>query len=150
MFLFGEGVGVGGLRFNQTLKISVLWLTLTLERPTPGGSMLLNTLRPRQNGRHFPDDTFKCIFFNENVWISITISLKIVPKVRINNITALVQIMAWRWPSDKPLSEPMMVSLLTHVCVTRHQWVKFWLKKLQGPLWGTIMYTLIPMASTIK
>ena len=26
-----------------------------------------NPLRPRQNGRHFPDDIFKCIFVNENV-----------------------------------------------------------------------------------
>ena len=32
--------------------------------------------------------------------------------------------MAWRRPRDKPLSEPMMVSLLTHICVTRPQWVK--------------------------
>ena len=32
--------------------------------------------------------------------------------------------MAWRRPGDKPLSEPMMVSLLTHVCVARPQWVK--------------------------
>ena len=32
--------------------------------------------------------------------------------------------MAWRRPGDKPLSEPMMVSLLTHICVTRPQWVK--------------------------
>ena len=30
--------------------------------------------------------------------------------------------MAWRWPGDKPLSDPMMVSLLTHICVTRPQW----------------------------
>ena len=45
-------------------------------------------------------------------------------EVWINNITALVQIMAWRWPSNKPLSEPTMVSMLTHICVTRLQWVK--------------------------
>ena len=32
--------------------------------------------------------------------------------------------MAWSRPGDKPLSEPMMVSLLTHICVTRPQWVK--------------------------
>ena len=31
--------------------------------------------------------------------------------------------MAWRRPGDKPLSEPMMVILLTHICVTRPQWV---------------------------
>ena len=84
----------------------------------------LNTLRPRQNGRHFADDIFKCIFLNENARISIKISLKFVPKARINNIPALVQIMAWRRPGDKPLSEPMMVILLTHICVTRPQWVK--------------------------
>ena len=79
----------------------------------------LNTLRPTQNGRHFPDDIFKCIFFNENVWISIKISLTFVPKGPINNIPALFQIMAWRRPVGKPLSEPMMVNLLTHLCVTR-------------------------------
>ena len=49
-----------------------------------------NTLRPRQNGRHFADDIFKCIFLNENVLISIKISLKFVPKGQINNIPALV------------------------------------------------------------
>ena len=31
----------------------------------------INTLRLRQNGRHFPDGIFECIFLNENVWISI-------------------------------------------------------------------------------
>ena len=84
----------------------------------------LNTLRPRHKGRHFPNDIFKSIFLNENVWISIEISLEFVPKGPINNISALVQIMAWHCPGDKPLSEPMMVSLLTHICVTRPQWVK--------------------------
>ena len=75
----------------------------------------INTLRPRQNGRRFADDAFICIFLNENVRISIKISLKFVPKGPINNIPALVQIMAWRRSGNKPLSEPMMVSLLTHV-----------------------------------
>ena len=55
----------------------------------------VNTLRPRQNGRHFADDIFKCIFLNENVWISNKISLKFVPKGPINNIPALVQIIIW-------------------------------------------------------
>ena len=73
----------------------------------------LNTLKPRQNGRHFADDIFKSIFLNENVWIPIKFSLTFVPKGRINNITALAQIMAWRRPGDKPLSEPMIVSLPT-------------------------------------
>ena len=79
----------------------------------------INTLRPRQNGRHFADNIFKCIFLNENVWIS----LRFVPKVPINNIPALVQIMAWRWPGNKPLSELIMVSLLMYICITQPQWV---------------------------
>ena len=83
----------------------------------------ISTLRPRQNGHHFADDTFEYIFMNENVWISIKISMKFVPKGPINNIPALVLIMAWRLPGDKPLSEQMMVKSLTHICVNRPEWV---------------------------
>ena len=94
---------------------------------------IFNTLRQRQNGRHFPNDNFKWIFLNENVWISINISLKFVPWGPINNIPTLVQIMAWRWPDDKPLSKPMMVRLLTHICVTEPQWVNA--ADVRKPLW---------------
>ena len=68
-------------------------------------------MKLRQDGRHFPDDIFKCIFFNGNVRISIEISLQFVAKGPINSIPALVQIMAWHQPGDKPSSEPMMVRL---------------------------------------
>ena len=94
-----------------------LWLVAEWHQAITWGTV--NTLRPRQNGRHFPDDIFKCIFLNQSIWISIAISLKFVPKGAINNISALVQIMAWRRSGDKPLSEPMMISLPTHICVTR-------------------------------
>ena len=83
----------------------------------------VNTLRPRQNECHFADDIFKCIFLNKNCSIPIKNSLKFVPKGPINYIPALVQIMAWRRPGDRPLSEAMMVSLPTHICVTRPRWV---------------------------
>ena len=85
--------------------------------------MPINTLRPRQNGHHFADNTFKLIFVNENVRILINISPKFVPRGPINNIPTLVQIMAWHRPGDKPLSEPIMVRLPTHICVTQPQWV---------------------------
>ena len=84
----------------------------------------INSLKPRQNDRLVADDTFKRIFLNENVRISTKNSLKFVPKGLINNIPALARIMAWRRPGDKPLSEPMLVRSLTHICVTRPQWVK--------------------------
>ena len=100
----------------------------------------VNTLRPRQNGRYFADDTFKLIFFNENVAISIKISLKFIPKGPINNIPAMVHIMAWRRSGDKPSSEPVMVSFMTHLCVTRPQWVKcFCVAIIQGMLIFIIM-----------
>ena len=104
---------------NQCWPISMMHICIIITQP-----QFVNTLRLRQNGRHFADDTFKRIFLNENARISIKISLKFVPKGLINNIPALVQIMAWRRPGDKPLSEPMMVNLLTHICVTRPQCVK--------------------------
>ena len=63
----------------------------------------LNTLRPRQNRRHLADDILKRSFLNENIWILIKISLKLVPKDPIDNIPALFQIMAWCRPGDKPL-----------------------------------------------
>ena len=39
----------------------------------------VNTLRPRQNCSHFPDDIFKWIFLNKNVWISLKVSPKSLP-----------------------------------------------------------------------
>ena len=59
----------------------------------------------------------------KNVRILIEFSLKFVPKVRIINITALVQIMAWPQAGNKLLSETMMDRLPTHICFTRPQWV---------------------------
>ena len=59
-------------------------------------------------------DIFKCISLNENVRIPIKMLLKFVPKGPINTIPSLVQIMAWRPPGNKPLSEPMMVSWLVY------------------------------------
>ena len=80
----------------------------------------LDTLRLRWDGQNFRDDIFKCIFYKQIFSISIKISLKLIP---IKNIPALVQIMAWHHPGDKPLSEPVMVNLQMHICITQPQWV---------------------------
>ena len=61
-----------------------------------------NTLRPRQDGRHFADDIFRCILLNENVWIPNKISLKFVPKGRILNQWWLVH---WRIYASPGLNE---------------------------------------------
>ena len=129
-----EIIGIQQLMLQEYELLETLWCCpfsckiLALDSwylPNEGKiwGIFFNSLRPIQNGRHFPNDIFKWIFFNENIWIFIKISMKFVPKGLINNIPALVQIMAWRRPGDKPLSEPMMISLLTHKCVTPPQWV---------------------------
>ena len=72
----------------------------------------LNEPRLRQNGHHFADNICKCVFWDENVLISIQISLnmlKFVSKGPIENKSASVQIMTWRQAGAKPLSESMMV-----------------------------------------
>ena len=62
-------------------------------------------------------------FFNDNVWISIRISLKFVSQALIDNTPALNQKMAWRRPGDKLLSETMLPNSSTHIRVTRLQTV---------------------------
>ena len=82
----------------------------------------LNTLRPRQYGGHIPDDSYRYIFLHENVLNALRIPVKFVSRVQINNMPASLQIIAWRWPGNKPLSEQMMVNL--HLCIIKSQWVK--------------------------
>ena len=101
------------------------WVT-GIHRYCPHGSHYLDYCSPALSLTHWgrvkmvailPDDIFKSIFLNENVWISLTISLKFVPKVPINNIPALVQ------ATSHDLNQ-WWVSLLMHICVIRPQWVK--------------------------
>ena len=68
----------------------------------------INTLRPRQNGCHFADAIFRCIFVNEIFWIFIKISLEFVSEGPIDSNLTLVQVMAWHQTGDKSLPEPMM------------------------------------------
>ena len=68
----------------------------------------LTNLRPRQNDHHLADGFFKFIFFTENCYVSIQLSLRYVPTCPTDINSALVYIMAWRRTGDKPLSEPMV------------------------------------------
>ena len=146
-------------RIHALLHMKGWLLTLLIHRNgTACMSNAIYTLRPRQNGSHITDDMFKCIFLNENVWIPIEMSLKFVPKGSINNNQALFQIMAlWR-PGDKPLSEPMMVSSLTHIFITWPQWVKgarcvlihFSSYKNTATMWLPYQQKFTPVYSRVK
>ena len=104
----------------------------------------LNILRLGQNGRHFPDDIFSMNWY------------KVFTEIWISYIPASFQIMSWRRIDDKPLSEPMNVSLLTHICVFRSQWINAccvlthyphgdvaWLKTCHFKCFGMIVIMLI-------
>ena len=60
------------------------------------------------------------------------------PLCAINNIPALVQIMAWRLVGAKPWSESMTVGLSTHIyiCVTQLQWVNWHVNGDKLPVWS--------------
>ena len=74
-------------------RVNSLWPNDAIILFTGSGNGLFSS-RPGQNGCHFADDIFKCIFMNEMLCILIQISLKFVPKGRIVSKWALVQIMA--------------------------------------------------------
>ena len=101
--------------FGTQSNMQIWLLVVSDSQYCHNGCSSVNTLRPRQDRRYFADNIFMCIL--------IKFSLKYVCKGPIDNNPALVQIMAWRRSGDKPLSEPMMISLSTHICITRPQWV---------------------------
>ena len=108
-------------------------------------------MRPIWNRRHSAD-IFKCIFLNENVLILTNISPKFIPKGPINNIPALVQIMAWHRTGNKLLSEPMMIILLTHICITHPQWAKWlsWMREYYKFLpWQHVNHILVIDSLTV-
>ena len=65
------------------------------------------------------DDIFKSIF-NESVWISITISLKFIPKAPFDYKSALVQVVGWHRTGEKPLPESMLTQYVFTDAYIRH------------------------------
>ena len=82
----------------------------------------VNSFLLGQNDCRFADDIFRCIFEHQTFCLLIKISLKFFLRCSISNIPALFQIITLHRPGDKPLYEPNMVNLLTHICVTQPEW----------------------------
>ena len=66
---------------------------------------------------------FQCVFLNEIYEYRLRFHWNFFLRFEFNNIPELVKIVACHPPGHKPLSESIKVSLLTHICVTRPQWV---------------------------
>ena len=67
------------LSYGNDLILQAQSLQMMFTLPFMKDHLTFNTFMPRQNGRHFPND----IFLNENVPISLKISLRFVPRIRI-------------------------------------------------------------------
>ena len=109
----GTFPGVSWISKEERL-FRIPWLHKAKRNWTEDHGMLfkvsLNTLRRRQNGRHFTDNIYKCIFLNETLWILIKISLKFLPYGPVDKKSTLVQVMAWCWTGNKPLPQPVLTT----------------------------------------
>ena len=84
-----------------------------------------NTLRPKRNVCHFTDSILKCVFLDKTYEFRLRHHWSLFIRIQLTITPALVQIMAWRRPGNKPLSETFVVSSLAHICVAQPQWVNF-------------------------
>ena len=113
-FPTGEVCDIVRPRLQKWMKGKVRYFRITLTShkrqsvSNAGHSNIYSKACSNWYVRYFLDDIFKCIFLKVYVWISITISLKFVPKGPIINILTLVQIMPRCREGEKPLYEPMM------------------------------------------
>ena len=126
----------------QCYKDNVSWNTIVLLFTSS-----IITLRPRQNGHHFTDGILKWISFNENVRILIEILLKLEHMGRINNIPALIQIMAWCCPGNYPTLR-CDIQGFRAMGLSVQYWPRWfqnfrrsdWLyhSEQMGPIWGSV------------
>ena len=87
------------------------WSSITVSTWSQHASSF-NSSIPGKLADNLADDIFKGIFLNEDIWISINISLNFVRKDPMDGKPAFVQVMAWRRTSNKPLPEPMITSFI--------------------------------------
>ena len=99
----------------------------TQSEDTVNSHLNINTLRPRQNGRHFPDDIFKSIFFKmkmHELWLRfhwnlfLRVHLAIFQHIDSDNGLAPARCQADVWNNDGLFTDAY------NICVTRSQWVK--------------------------
>ena len=116
-----------GLQFNssQCYCYYDYIMMKTHEKTFHSIAPFFNTLWPRLNGCHFSDDSFKWNFCEQEMFkLRLRFHWSLFIWFELTIFQDLVQIMAWCLFSAKPLSEPMMVSLLSLICITQPQWVK--------------------------
>ena len=108
-------------------------------------------------GRDKMADIFQTAFPNAFSWMKmykfqLRFHWSLFPKVQL---TIFQHIPAWRHPGNKPLSKPMMASLLTNICITWPQWVKrnylyqdWTTLSYPHPSWLTVLGVVFPARYT--
>ena len=126
---------------TRNWDIFTMWIQLTVQLNTfsvlrheiQNGQRDLTRLQEKLDEAKWPPFCrwyFQMHFFSIKIF-EFKISPKFVLKEPVNNIPTSVQIVAWRPPKDKPWSEPIIVSLLRHICVTRPQWVDIYSPRIE-------------------
>ena len=82
-----------------------------------------NTLRQKQNGRHFLDDFSNAFSWKKIYEFQLRFNFFRSLCLRVQLLTFRHRLRQWLGAGDRPLSGPMLVSLPTHICITRLQWV---------------------------
>ena len=90
-FLYGNCYILITISLKSVLK-SIIDIYLIQWWSTLLTHICINLSPPGQDGCHFADDIFRCIFMNETFCILIKISLEFVPKGPINNNPSQVEI----------------------------------------------------------
>ena len=133
------------LRIGQEGKVQTICLPYSYRNRFNG--LPVNTLSLRQNGRHFADNPFKCIFLNENVGISIKISLNFVTACQYSSIgsdndLAPTRRLAIIWTNDGLITNAYMHHSASMIKIqhdsqgyTYHMVSKIWLTLCQVMAW---------------
>ena len=89
----------------------------------PGDGLALNTLRPRQNGRNFPDDIFKCLFWMKMYKFWFRFHWSLFPRVQLTMFQHWFSQWLGAGQATSLYQNQCWYVLLTHRYITRPQWV---------------------------
>ena len=104
----------------------------------------------KQNGRHFADDIFSCVFLKENLYTLIPISLKFVPMIdKKSTLVQVTESTLWkRWQAiawTKQCDDAYMCHQV-HMCSLNEAWVTWAYSQYKNAVlleWGIPLWRFI-------
>ena len=108
-------------------------------------------LRPRHNGRHFADDIFKCNFLNEYIYkFRLTFDWSFFLGFKLTIFKHWFRKWLGAGHATSLYLSQWWSRLLTHICVTWPQWVKYQYYCKYCDKWVRVMYIYENGAGSLK